>query len=523
MGGGGQSSELSIEDAKARAKAKAEGPAMWMSSDGEGPILGKQGQMLWRIHGIDYDLASFVADHPGGELAIRLGQGIDCTDLYESYHSSHVAFRALDKHRVTPGAMADLGKSTFKHDLDEVVRLHFAGKGRFAYKGTTKHHVTCATVFACEVACFVGAFWYGSMLASFLLPWFFWVVAVNVSHDASHFCFSTIPWVNEIVAFAAVPFLYEPITWAHQHVVSHHTHCNEVEADVDLQHFVPLRIHTQDTKPHVMGNPTPFDYLKVMLVGLHLGFWVPLNASGLLPTNLQHEYKRSFSPDIHMPIGLAGHKKYRMRGLVGPMLTLSVVVFAFSMHGWYGGLLLLPPFVIDSLLFIMVTQASHIQPEVQVAELSDEPDFFKYQAKTSVDYSTPSDLWRLLTGGLNTQALHHCLPYVSCCHYTDLYPAFEACCNRHGIQLHKRAHLLHATSTCMQHVWGLNQNRSARTWDTSAWGAAVDPGAAPIKSQYRMIAEGIWASFRDPRPLACHEGEPPEGPSHHMAQKLKSN
>ena len=25
-----------------------------------------------------------------------------------------------------------------------------------------------------------------------------------------------------------------------------------------------------------------------------------------------------------------------------------------------------------------------------------------------------------------------------------------------------------------------------------------------------MIAEGIWASFRDPRPLACHEGEPPE-------------
>ena len=266
MGGGGQSSELSIEDAKARAKAKAEGPAMWMSSDGEGPILGKQGQMLWRIHGIDYDLASFVADHPGGELAIRLGQGIDCTDLYESYHSSHVAFRALDKHRVTPGAMADLGKSTFKHDLDEVVRLHFAGKGRFAYKGTTKHHVTCATVFACEVACFVGAFWYGSMLASFLLPWFFWVVAVNVSHDASHFCFSTIPWVNEIVAFAAVPFLYEPITWAHQHVVSHHTHCNEVEADVDLQHFVPLRIHTQDTKPHVMGNPTPFDYLKVMLV-----------------------------------------------------------------------------------------------------------------------------------------------------------------------------------------------------------------------------------------------------------------
>ena len=139
-------------------------------------------------------------------------------------------------------------------------------------------------------------------------------------------------------------------------------------------------------------------------------------------------------------------------------------------------------------------QASHIQPEVQIAELSDEPDFFKYQARTSVDYSTPSHFWRIATGGLNTQALHHCLPYVSCCHYTDLYPAFEACCLKHGVTLHKRRHLIHATTTCIQHVWGLNQNRTAQSWSAPAWEQG-QAGGPPPKSQYRMIFEGIVSSL----------------------------
>jgi cytochrome b involved in lipid metabolism len=40
----------------------------------------------WCIHGVQYDLTDFTERHPGGEEAILLGQGRDCTALFESYH-----------------------------------------------------------------------------------------------------------------------------------------------------------------------------------------------------------------------------------------------------------------------------------------------------------------------------------------------------------------------------------------------------------------------------------------------------
>ena len=42
---------------------------------------------LWTIHNKRYDLSDFVAKHPGGESAILLGRGRNCTILFETYHS----------------------------------------------------------------------------------------------------------------------------------------------------------------------------------------------------------------------------------------------------------------------------------------------------------------------------------------------------------------------------------------------------------------------------------------------------
>ena len=43
-------------------------------------------EILWTIHGEDYDLNDFIHRHPGGKEAILLGRGRDCTALFESYH-----------------------------------------------------------------------------------------------------------------------------------------------------------------------------------------------------------------------------------------------------------------------------------------------------------------------------------------------------------------------------------------------------------------------------------------------------
>jgi hypothetical protein len=50
---------------------------------------------LWTIYGVDYDLSDFVSRHPGGEQAILLGRGRDCTALFKSYHPFTSQHRAV--------------------------------------------------------------------------------------------------------------------------------------------------------------------------------------------------------------------------------------------------------------------------------------------------------------------------------------------------------------------------------------------------------------------------------------------
>lgn len=61
--------------------------------------------LYWKIHGVTYDLSSYVDQHPGGREAILLGQGRDdCTALFQSYHpfTAAQAVQILRKYRV-PG------------------------------------------------------------------------------------------------------------------------------------------------------------------------------------------------------------------------------------------------------------------------------------------------------------------------------------------------------------------------------------------------------------------------------------
>ena len=45
-----------------------------------------QDEHLWTVYGRKFDLAPFVARHPGGAHAIGLGRGRDATHLVDSYH-----------------------------------------------------------------------------------------------------------------------------------------------------------------------------------------------------------------------------------------------------------------------------------------------------------------------------------------------------------------------------------------------------------------------------------------------------
>lgn len=54
----------------------------------------------------------------------------------------------------------------------------------------------------------------------------------------------------------ATPLFYLPYCWYGQHVVSHHTHTNEEEFDLDLHHFHGTKVHPDGETPAKLG-PVP--------------------------------------------------------------------------------------------------------------------------------------------------------------------------------------------------------------------------------------------------------------------------
>ena len=123
----------------------------------------------------------------------------------------------------------------------------------------------------------------------------------------------------------------------------------------------------------------------------------------------------------------------------------------------YGLALALVPMAMSSLCFMLVTQVSHIQEGCQRNETLDEPDPFKRQAQTSLDYSPTSRLTGFLTGGLNLQSIHHLLPSVSCVHYPAMYPKFLAICEKHGCLPDRADGFAHALAKHWSYVYRLGK------------------------------------------------------------------
>ena len=339
--------------------------------------VGPDGQLLWRVYDELYDLEPFVRSHPGGEIAIRLGQGIECTSLFESYHPARSSARdVLEKHRfrvndvpdevqgpypVDQSIAAD-GKrpaapamSSFKNDLDEMVARHFAGKGRNAHKASKAHVLLCLCCFASELVCWVG--WArGSWAAAVALPLLFWLTAVNVSHDASHMAFSAKGWLNELCAYAAFPLLYEPTTWYYMHVISHHVHTNDAAADADLQHFAPLKLHCLDKRLHPQGEARLVQFLKIVGTGFHLCLLVPLFQ---IDASRPASYQQDFSPAVWIPAGLKPHLKHRLLSLSAPLVIVCLIVYSLATFGLLKGVLfILLPWGLCSITFLLISNGS---------------------------------------------------------------------------------------------------------------------------------------------------------------------
>ncbi len=200
---------------------------------------------LWYVHGKAYQLEAFMSKHPGGAHALSLGQGRDCTALFESYHPFTERHRAvLGKYEVeVPASVLD--QYVVKRDAapsEKKEKEEKEGEGDLFYE-TLKARVGQVLAGTDVVASWKRRLYYvailltvgtsylgflrGSWAALFVFSLASWLMGA-MGHDGSHFACSHRPWVNQLCGLG-ISLIASPFLWYHQHTFAHHSFTNDFE------------------------------------------------------------------------------------------------------------------------------------------------------------------------------------------------------------------------------------------------------------------------------------------------------
>jgi fatty acid desaturase len=409
----------------------------------------------WTLYGVPYSLEAFKLHHPGGTLALTLGEGSDCTLLFEQYHARPAAaLRALRGYSV-PGAPSPQPSSDAFHAdlLAEVNALPSAKASALTLALTAVGAAGLAALYALWAA--------GSTPALLLLPFFHWPLA-GAAHDASHFALSSQPWVNELFGLLAAPLYFNSGQWAHQHNVAHHVHTNEVGKDHDLHHFG----HHARLHPGIPWQPSHASQLLFTAVAFPLA---TLAQTLLFPGRLLLGLG-FFNQPQQLPGSPSTHPITRRTLLATALQWLASVAFlAYPALRWGPSLGSFAwaayPYAMAGLIFMFITQVSHVQHSAQQAQglalAGGQVHWSRVQVASSMDYAQDCPWTAFFTAGLNMQALHHVVPGCHSSRLRELYPRFRAVCKKHGVAINEVPGFAAAVASYFQHLGMLSRLPSA--------------------------------------------------------------
>ena len=184
-------------------KAIPDGQGYWHDTEYDGE--------WWCVYGHEYDFTPFLTRHPGGQMMLKLGQGNDCTCMFETYHvmKKHSQMLSMIEpyrmHKVladgTPVPKPDVPQNNFLEDCKAMMKDHFVTGDGAKERYPAQHKPSWTRLLACYIpsAIVMVLFWTAWQQGkwwSFTIAISHWILGVNTSHDGLHHAMSTRPCVQ---------------------------------------------------------------------------------------------------------------------------------------------------------------------------------------------------------------------------------------------------------------------------------------------------------------------------------------
>jgi fatty acid desaturase len=393
------------------------------------------------IDGKVYDLTNF--NHPGGNAAINLAFGRDSTSLFHSYHPMNDRHKQiLAKYLVRDSADASdcvsevfgkqvddasFGKvfdwtltteSPFWTELRDEVRVALLEVG--TTKATTLRFFQLSLILM-SVLFILPSYISGAWWAMVAFPVSYWLLAVNVFHDASHFSLFK-DWRLNHYATYCFPHFSSSYTWYHQHVIGHHAYTN-TEHDPDMHHGVAVWRYTLQTKyKKFFRYQIYYLFLIWQIIVLHLSF---IEDISLFVKGRYEAIRRA-----PMTTGqVIAHVILR----IVTFYSLFIWPFLHPEFSWAKSIIFAwVPFAIFSCCFAFSSQLNHIIPDTM--DKKQDRNWYIHQISTSHSFAPQSLFWFIFTGGLNLQVEHHLFPGINSIHLRKIQPIVQRVCKKHGIR-----------------------------------------------------------------------------------------
>jgi len=404
--------------------------------------LEKKRRNLWVIDGQAYDFTDFVQRHPGGSAAIGLGKGLDCTELFKTYHLMKSPPESiLKKYRVPNPEGMTFEPSKYSFDEDGFL-LTVRQRGRqyfesnnLSSKGSLFWQVLAFLSIFVIAGLMYPAFIMGSVIAALVHGLCKGLTAVGAGHSMSHFSLFTKGWLNTLVFRTCSPLVISTHQiWSTSHVVSHHIHTLTPE---DLQDNYPVK-RVQPALPHRWFHR--FQHVYIWLVYLFgLPLWTLSDFFASIPVLFtgKHEMR-------HLTI----FQRLENTIVLGLNIFITIIMpFVFLPFG-NALIVCLCSNVPSSLMLVVQIAVNHEVPECmsKTDPNNKRIDWGTHQVLTSHDFGVNSTLALHFSGGLNMQIEHHIFPSVHYTHYPALAKIVQQACTEFNLPYNTSKHLFEAVA-----------------------------------------------------------------------------